>query len=615
MGVIGRREFKLIMSMDDQTKREREALNRGLGDIEQTTKKAAKESEAAIVQLAKESKRNMEGIKAVMELGGWLMMAQQVGKAFMDITAEARKNSQAFKEAGGALDVVKGKIGESLVKALEPLAKGFTEILRYGTAVFQNFPEIAKATFTFVGAIFAKTFSWEGIKTLFLSLGEGVLTVFKSAFEYIPKLFVEIIQLMLNPIFKLGEYISDTLGKAFTLRFKDIESPGSFMTKVITGQTEKLGEIVAGAKDYIATQAGNIKTAAGKIGELYAPDAAAYAQSLSQILAPSLAKFDQGVATSGSVTGDSGQIGDMSIQRGAGDAARDAGAAAFLSSFYRGLERAQIPEDEINAVINPFVEGMKDGISNVDWATVALNRRMTDATTRQTAEDAAFSQPEQIVGTAKTNPLGDIFTSLMNAAAPFVSMISSLAPVIQLLNPLQTIFQAMMEVLGPLITNLLAPLVGILKIVGYTIGKILAPALEFLRPIIEALALLFTWLYNNVIVPVANVIIMAFNWIYNGFADFINGILWLIDQIPFVDVGRVEKKDPLAGTLTPITTDTVGATGSSGGAGGSASYAAGTSITIEKIEIKADFIAGDAGLIDVAVMLRDKLLEAERAGR
>lgn len=573
MGVIGRREFQLIMTMDDQTKREREALNRGMGDIEKTTKKAAKESEAAIVQMAKASKQNLEGIKAVMELGGWLMMAQQVGKAFMDITAEARKNSQAFKEAGAALEVVKNKIGESLVKALEPLAKGFTEVLRYGTAVFQNFPAVAQIAFRTARDLLARAFEPATLQNIFSTLGAMIVGAMKAAFQAVPALFDSILMLIAPKLMAWIDWIKEQVDHIKKGELGKLEKYDDAYIAKHPIQQGSLGDVMGAYKGYLSAEFGVLLKGAKDIGANFKDITDRAGREFSAVLEPSLAAFDDAVAT-------------------------------------------KLVDDGAPQVAEAFTEGMKEGIRNISWDDIALNKQFQEGLARQAEEAAMFSQPEQIIGAAATNPLSDIFVSLMNAAAPFIDAIKGLGAVTQLLNPLQTIFNAMMEVLGPIINNLLAPLVGILKIVGYTIGKILAPALELLRPVIEFVATLFTWLYNKVVVPVANVIITAFNWIYNGFADFINGILWLIDQIPFVDVGRVTKRDMSAGTLTEITTDMVGAAGAtSGSSGGSASYAAGTSITIEKIEIKADFIAGDAGLMDVAVMLRDKLLEAERAGR
>ncbi len=586
MSIIGRREFELVMKMDDQTKREREALNKGLGDIERTTKKAAAETKRSIIDVAKQSKQGVEGIKAVMELGGWLMLANGIAKGFADITKEARASSTAFKEAGATLDVIKGAIGTGMVKALEPLVEGFTTVLLYGAAIFRNFPEVAKASFDFVKAILARALSWEGIKGVVLALGEGIITVFRAALSYVPKLFAQVIQLLLNPIFKLGEYIADTLGKAFTLRFDEIESPISFMGRVVASSGEELGKIAKGAATYMAEQASTVKSTFTSIGSVFSAEGEAFATRMNEILGPTLTELRTGVA------------GKLTPSVSGGTTGTGSAPAVTLA-----------PE-----AIDVLTEGTMAGVMPVVTATKDLSDMIrNESLSGQRGLGAAVSanlSGTELFGGMSGGPLAAVFGML----GKFMGSLQNLLP---LLSPLQTIFDAMMEVLGPVINNLLAPMVGILKIVGYLLGKILVPVLELLRPAIQFVAELFVWLFNKVLLPIGNGLIGLFNIIYNGFATFVNGILWLIDQIPFVDVGRVAYKALDSGMMSAITTDTLASTGAAGssGAGGSASYAAGTSITVEHLEIRAEVIAGDRGIDEVALMFRDRILELEGMGR
>jgi len=643
--VIGRREFKIVMSLDDQTSREREKLNQSLGNTHRASKKMKDEANQSIVEIAKSSKQHMEGIKAVLELGGWLMMARQVGKAFMDITAEARKNSTAFKEAGAALDVMKGQIGSSLVKALEPVAKGFTSLLTYGTAVFKNFPEVAKATFDFVGAIIKKTFTWDGIKNLFVTIGEGIITIFRASFEYIPKLFTQMIQLLLNPIYRFGEYVAEVLAKAFALKFDEIETPGSFMARIATEQTEKMGEIVKGAKDYVMTQAANVKAAAANVAELYAPEGKEYAKRLNGILAPDIAEFQKATSeqvkkNEGTTTGtgvlDSWQ---MKLMQQTEDRLKilDLERIQALASLQEQLkDTEQLRQAE--ALVNQYydaetLKAKKDAANEALKTEIQKNAAIAaaDAEARKLALEAARSSAEQarssnlqgknglgaavrenLSGTEVMSPAGDLLTSIFSKLGAFLPSVSNL---IALLNPLQTIMSAAFEVLEPLLNNLLAPLVGILKIIGYTIGKLLAPALEILRPIIEAIATLFVWVYNKIIVPIYNGIMYVFNMIYNGFAAFVNAILEIVDAIPFVDVGRVSYRSADQGFLSEISLDTVASAGSTSSSGGSASYSAGTSVVIESLEINVGVVAGDEAMDDFSLMVRDHIAELSGLGR
>jgi len=174
-------------------------------------------------------------------------------------------------------------------------------------------------------------------------------------------------------------------------------------------------------------------------------------------------------------------------------------------------------------------------------------------TTGKEGTSRNVSQPDKPI----ESELSSFFGIIKDAMGGLVSSISALANVQKILNPLQTIINAIMDVLGPVINELLSPLVGILEIVGKTIGAVLAPALQILQPVIEVISAMFIFLYNKVIRPVANFMIIAFNKIRNGFAGFINAILDMIDAIPFVNLSfRVGTVSEDAGTLAEITTTT-----------------------------------------------------------
>lgn len=219
----------------------------------------------------------------------------------------------------------------------------------------------------------------------------------------------------------------------------------------------------------------------------------------------------------------------------------------------------------------------------------------------------------QSAGGSALSGLGGLLGSLAGPIGSIVGMISSLGPVMQIMQPMGVILQGIMQVLSPIINDLLKPLLGILTIIGRVIGGLLSPALLILKPIIEAVSIMFVWLYNNVVVPIYNGIMWVFNQIYNGFAAFINGILWLIDQIPFVDVGRVAYRDANAGFLEAIDLADLSEAGDSvsgtSSAAGSAQYTQGRSITMNFYE--NGVVVGDGGIRQLAVLLRNELMDLE----
>ncbi len=181
------------------------------------------------------------------------------------------------------------------------------------------------------------------------------------------------------------------------------------------------------------------------------------------------------------------------------------------------------------------------------------------------------------------------------------SSISSLSSVQAILDPIGTILSGAMSVLEPLINKALAPLLGILTIVGKTIGTVLSPVLEFLATVTEALGRGFVWFYNKAIVPVANGFIMMFNSIRIGFATIINGIIRAINHIPFVNVGYVSVPDINSGTLSAIdysalTASASSYTGSSTAGGSSSSV---QQVTINYHQTINGNVIGDSGLSEL----------------
>jgi hypothetical protein len=612
MSVIGRRDWILAMKFDDETRRGREALNKGLGDISKTSKKATEDAKRSIVDIAKASKTGMEGIKAVLELGGWLMIAKAAGKAFMDITAEARKNSVAFKEAGSALSLMKKEIGSGLVKALEPLAAGFKDVLVVGIAVFRNFPEVAKATFKYVGAIISKTFSWQTIKSLFFTLGEGIVSVFRSAFEYIPKLFMGMIKLLLTPIKGLGDYLGDTISKAFAGKFSEIEDPFKFFQRTFSENVSNLKDLAAGFGGYVMEQAGNLKETVSKVGDIYQSENNEFSAALRSILAADIGRIGADV-TSGAAGGGAAIV------------------ATIAPAGYSVMRRAVI-----------------DGMGYADDAIAAR---------------VAASRAGDGMASA-SNPLLD---SIMGGIGPFVEMLGGFASMVepikmikQLLDPLSIILEGFFSVIGPAITGTLKPLFDALFRIGELVGKALFPIFDALYPIISIIAqILMTslgpWLgylapivqyisgLFTLLAPIIKAVAIMmevlqaplrwlgdlFTWVANAIKVAIHNLVEYIEH-PISEANRDIWSNPafasdafsgLAGRIAAIwntnysgSLATDGLPSSSSSSMSSASYAAGTSIKIEKIEINAGVVVGEPGIRELAVMIRDEIVEAERLG-
>lgn len=226
------------------------------------------------------------------------------------------------------------------------------------------------------------------------------------------------------------------------------------------------------------------------------------------------------------------------------------------------------------------------------------------------------NQGEWVGGTEIGNMLGgitgigDIFGNLLGSIGP---LIASFGSVVALLNPLETIFSAAMDVLAPLINTILQPLVGILRIVGATIGQILAPILSALAPVIKIVGDAFIFLYNNVIRHIANTWISIGNMWANSIIGIINGLLsaynWMNDLWRGEDAAMVEYRAIDAGYLGEINTgdlNAAGSTSSTGTGGAGATYEKPRDITIN-VQITTAALVGDGGITDFASIIGREL--------
>ena len=218
--------------------------------------------------------------------------------------------------------------------------------------------------------------------------------------------------------------------------------------------------------------------------------------------------------------------------------------------------------------------------------------------------------------------LQNIIAGIEPLVGMFMEMVPSISSINKLLNPLQTILDGVFSVIAPVIDNLLKPLVGILRIVGVTIGRILVPVLNRLTPIIDIIGKAFVWLYNYAIRPFGNFVIWIITSINNMFAKLINGVINLINKIPGINIKwRLPTMSYEKNKLTKISendldaygSDAMGATSGSDTVGAGASYTAGRSTTVNVV-VNTEVIAGDAGIRDLALMIRNEISAAEALG-
>lgn len=159
----------------------------------------------------------------------------------------------------------------------------------------------------------------------------------------------------------------------------------------------------------------------------------------------------------------------------------------------------------------------------------------------ETKSQIASTEAGSVVQSAETGGIGGVIATTIESLVGFMLAIES---VNKLLNFISTTLSPMFAVLEPIIDSALKPFANFLREIGRTAGMILAPAfnilslalapvtaaLNILSPVLKAVAKVFEWLNNYVIVPIGN-----------AFIDVINAVIGLLNKIPFVDIKKLDR--------------------------------------------------------------------------
>lgn len=264
-----------------------------------------------------------------------------------------------------------------------------------------------------------------------------------------------------------------------------------------------------------------------------------------------------------------------------------------------GLINAEVVSDITVAVSEGVSEGLAFSFNNGQNGTIGawdvdLRQGLNLAAAGTSSGWTDTDDRRRNAGSLGTGETWD--SGLFKLLIPeFKSLGKSVASVVAILDPVNTILSSMMQVLGPALNEILAPIVGILATIGQTIGQVLLPLLDVLNPVIKAISDAFIWFYNKVIRPVGNAIISLFNMVYNAVAAVANGLIAIYNAIPFVsDMSYISYKSLDEGHLGEINTNSLTSAGSSyiGSMGAGASYTAARDVTVN-ITYSHSFVNGD----------------------
>ncbi|MCF7945444.1 MAG: hypothetical protein K9L24_01130 [Spirochaetia bacterium] len=244
--------------------------------------------------------------------------------------------------------------------------------------------------------------------------------------------------------------------------------------------------------------------------------------------------------------------------------------------------------DSLGGTIGEFADKFKDLIDDVKNASVPEpnNGEESSGSPAPSTPTGSGGSGDNNLGIPQFGMIGKVLKSVVDFGSRLGGMIGSLSSFQAIMDPIGIIFQGIMDILGPAIDSILQPIIGILRIFGQTIGKMLMPFMDVLGKVVKLLAKGFIWLYNKAMVPFGNFMIEMYTKVGNFFIKIINGIINLINKIPGVKIGKVGKLDPDKYKLEEISmADAMAAGGDSTDSSSYSGNNTGSNTSVQRMEI------------------------------
>ncbi len=469
-------------------------------------------------------------------------------------TTQVQNTLGDIKEKIGA---VFGHLKIGALTAIQPFIEKFDAWLEVAVGkiinIIKAFPQVASMVGSILSTIVSNIFNINYLITLISSLGKYTWDVFKSVIvnlePIIGNLFIQAINYLLYIHYRIAkgiDWIGATLKDTFLLVAE------TFINSIIGG-VNKVIETVSKIPGIDISKVANVD---------FKTDSA-------KTVKETTGSFDEWSKASWSgalKTKDVDIIGNL----------KD-----LVSDTFSGLTTLWTD------ITTPLMEGTDEIIGQLK----EIVDKPVDIYGTTPSLSSSTSAPMIAESSASSGPniMGDmsILGLLKDFVSPLTDMIKSMSSIKMIMDPLQIVFKGIFDVLRPIIDSLLRPLIGIFRIIGTTIGKVLAPILMQLSPVIELISKAFVFLYNKAIAPLANAIIWVISTVYNLVANLVNAVIGAINKIPGVNIQwRMAALDYESMKLREINEsdlDTAGAEAGVGYSGGStasgASYSGQRDIT------------------------------------
>ena len=561
------------------------------------------------------------------------------------------------EKIGGVLTYNFGPWLKQFDTAFEAVSKNINNITTYVGAIIANAPEVFSLLMETLWKMVKKTFEWESLKTIFITVVENIVILVSGALKLIVTSIPEIIKGLLNALISYVKYLALSIeAEIIGAIEKAVNWVGREINDTWVGEKLGWGEELATA-DFGADSKKNVARG-------YYNAAASSIENLGDPIKDGIATISETLNEASRITMDAinSIYGDIGIEfrdslneivapeleeiRSAADAANQ---TKILDSIESSTERTA-----------DATEG-----TETNTGTIAENGALTSGSGRRSLSEMAesglsglFSSMSKsggftgIFGTVLSETIGPI----MDTVQPLIDIVSSVADPMEVLlrilegfvnvmePAMQTVVQPLLDAftwIGESIASWLLPILDQLHVAMSLIGNILttvmAPVFQILAPLFQLVALALNAL-NPILILCAKVftILMApvqfvadlFTWL-GDWISYLGNCIYVVcwnlthwfNQKGFGSSPggfssdafsglqqRLDNIDNLAAGGTTAATDSV----STSTAIGSASYRGATSVTINIYQMSP--VVGDGGMKTFARMIRREFEELDYYG-
>ena len=561
------------------------------------------------------------------------------------------------EKIGGVLTYNFGPWLKQFDTAFEAVSKNINNITTYIGAIIANAPEVFSLLMETLWKMVKKTFEWESLKTIFITVVENIVILVSGALKLIVTSIPEIIKGLLNALISyvkylalsieaeiigaiekavnwVGREINDTwvgekLGWGEELAVADFgaDSKKNVARGYYNAASSSIEHIGDPIKDGIATISETLNEASRNtmdaINSIYGDIGIEFRDSLNEIVAPELEEI-----------------------RSAADAANQTKILDSIeSSTERTADATEGTETNTGTIASEGLSGNGSGRKSLSEMAESGLSGLFDSMSKSGGFTGIF-------GTVLSETIGPI----MDTVQPLIDIVSSVADPMEVLlrilegfvnvmePAMQTVVQPLLDAftwIGESIASWLLPILDQLHVAMSLIGNILttvmAPVFQIIAPLFQLVALALNTL-NPILILCAKVftILMApvqfvadlFSWLgdwisylgnciyvvcwnlthwFNtksfgsspgGFSsDAFSGLQQRLDNIDYMAIGGSTAATDSVSTSTAI---------------GSASYRGATSVTINIYQMSP--VVGDGGMKAFARMIRREFEELDYYG-